>query len=94
MGIPISLNRTDATGDVMADFKNTQTAPRPNPMPGEPDPLSPGRTDLNPDDEPGIDELPDNDGARPDQETDEPDQTNVPDIDPDNAEMDEQPNPR
>ena len=62
------------------------------PLPGEPDPLSPGRTDVNPDDEPGIDELPDNDGTRPDH-ADEPDQSKVPDIDPDNAEMDDQLNP-
>lgn len=36
-----------------------------SPMPGEPDPLSPGRTDVNPDREPGINDLPGNEGVRP-----------------------------
>lgn len=57
--------------------------------PADTDPLSPGRTDLNPSDEPGIDELPDNDGDTP-----TPYEEGVPDMDPDNAEMDDQPNPR
>lgn len=58
------------------------------------DPLSPGRTDLNPSDEPGIDELPDNDGEAPVDEPPTPYEEGIPDMDPDNAEMDDQPNPR
>jgi hypothetical protein len=36
-----------------------------NPMPTSPDPLSPGRTEVDPMKEEGIDELPDNEGERP-----------------------------
>lgn len=36
-----------------------------DPIPTHPEPLSPGRTAVNPEDEPGIDELPDNEGAIP-----------------------------
>lgn len=36
-----------------------------DPVPASPDPLSPGRTDINPSDRPGIDELPGNEGAVP-----------------------------
>ena len=36
-----------------------------DPIPTHPEPLSPGRTTINPEDEPGIDELPDNEGVRP-----------------------------
>ncbi|KAA0983871.1 hypothetical protein [Pseudomonas sp. ANT_J28] len=36
-----------------------------DPIPTHPEPLSPGRTAVNPEDEPGIDELPDNEGTRP-----------------------------
>ncbi len=62
--------------------------------PLSPDPLSPGRTDVNPSREPGVEELPVNEGERPldDQDTG---------LDPgrvreetDNAELDNQPNPR
>jgi hypothetical protein len=65
-----------------------------NVPPATPDPLSPGRTDLNPSDEPGIDELPDNDGTLPTDDIDAVDPDDMPDTDPDNAEMDDQPNPR
>lgn len=58
------------------------------------DPLSPGRTDLNPSDETGIDELPNNEIDAPDDESENTYTDGVPDIDPDNAEMDDQPNPR
>lgn len=58
------------------------------------DPLSPGRADLNPSDEAGIDELPNNEVDAPNDESDNPYADDVPDIDPDNAEMDDQPNPR
>lgn len=36
-----------------------------DPIPTRPEPLSPGRTTVNPEDEPGIDELPDNEGVTP-----------------------------
>jgi hypothetical protein len=36
-----------------------------DPIPTRPEPLSPGRTAVNPEDEPGIDELPVNEGVRP-----------------------------
>lgn len=36
-----------------------------DPMPTSPDPLSPGRTEVDPMKERGIDELPDNEGERP-----------------------------
>lgn len=36
-----------------------------DPIPTHPEPLSPGRTTVNPEDEPGIDQLPDNEGAVP-----------------------------
>ena len=36
-----------------------------DPIPTRPEPLSPGRTTVNPEDEPGIDELPNNEGAIP-----------------------------
>ena len=58
------------------------------------DPLSPGSTDLNPSDEPGIDELPGNDGQEPLGDRPTPYEEGVPDMDPDNAEIDDQPNPR
>ncbi|GAB3370487.1 hypothetical protein [Azotobacter armeniacus] len=65
------------------------------PYPGSPDPLNPGRTNLNPDDEPGVDELPDNEGAIPLEPNDETvvDREMV-DMEPGNAEMDDQPSPR
>ncbi|MGH8415824.1 MAG: hypothetical protein ACRER8_00805 [Pseudomonas sp.] len=59
------------------------------------DPLSPGRTDLNPSDSPGVDELPDNEGQIPLETNDEaPLQEEMPDVDVDNAELDDSPNPR
>jgi hypothetical protein len=62
-------------------------------VPGSPPPIGTGRTDVNPADEAGVDELPDDDGAL---DTDEHEQLSdeVPDIDPDNAEVDGVPNPR
>ena len=66
-----------------------------DPMPTAPDPLSPGRTDLDPSDQPGIDELPDNEGEIPlDTDDDAPVQEEMIDVDVDNAELDDQPNPR
>ena len=41
-----------------------------DPIPTHPEPLSPGRTTVNPEDEPGVDELPDNEGVRPIDEDD------------------------
>jgi hypothetical protein len=66
-----------------------------DPVPASPDPLSPGRTDINPSDRPGIDELPDNEGAVPlDTDDNAPAQEEMIDVDIDNAEFDDQPNPR
>lgn len=66
-----------------------------DPMPTSPDPLSPGRTDINPSDQPGVDELPDNEGEVPlDTDDDAPVQEEMIDVDIDNAEMDDEPNPR
>ncbi|RLU04650.1 hypothetical protein CS078_24725 [Pseudomonas prosekii] len=66
-----------------------------DPIPTHPEPLSPGRTTVNPEDEPGIDELPNNEGAKPLEQSDGTD------LDPervreetDNAEHDNQINPR
>ncbi len=60
-----------------------------------PDPLSPGRTDLNPSDKPGVDELPDNEGQIPLETNDDaPVEEEMVDVDIDNAELDHQPNPR
>jgi len=79
----------------MLNSTETITAGGDNLPPETPDPLSPGRTDLNPSDQPGIDELPENDGVTPeDEESPTPYEEGVPDMDPDNAEMDDQPNPR
>jgi hypothetical protein len=36
-----------------------------DPIPTHPEPLSPGRTTVHPEDAPGIDELPNNEGAIP-----------------------------
>lgn len=57
-------------------------------------PLSPGRTNLNPSDEPGIDDLPHNEQEAPRDISPTPYEEGVPDMDPDNAELDDQPNPR
>lgn len=66
-----------------------------DPVPASPDPLSPGRTDLKPSDRPSVDELPDNDGTVPLETNDEaPAQEEMADVDIDNAEFDDQPNPR
>lgn len=66
-----------------------------DPLPVSPDPLSPRRTELNPSDRPDADQLPDDDGETP-ADTDEQAQRqqNMPDVDVDSAEMDDQPNPR
>ncbi|AHL75614.1 hypothetical protein CH92_11065 [Stutzerimonas stutzeri] len=64
-------------------------------IPGSAPPLSPGRTDVNPDDQPGVDELPGNELERPRDGADGvPMERQTPDIDVDNAEMDDAPNPR
>jgi len=66
-----------------------------DPVPASPDPLSPGRTDINPSDRPGVDELPDNEEAVPlHTDDDAPAQEEMTDVDIDNAEFDDQPNPR
>lgn len=64
-------------------------------IPGSAPPLSPGRTDVNPDDQAGVDELPNNELGRPRDRADGvPIERKAPDIDVDNAEMDDTPNPR
>jgi hypothetical protein len=66
-----------------------------DPLPASDNPLSPGRTDINPSDQPGVDELPDNEGAIPlDTDDDAPVEEEMIDVDLDNAEMDDEPNPR
>ena len=66
-----------------------------DPVPTSPDPLSPGRTDQNPSDRPGVDELPDNEGQIPlETDDDAPVQEEMTDVDVDNAELDDSPNPR
>ena len=61
--------------------------------PGSPPPIGTGRTDINPDHEAGLDELPDTDKPlEPAGHEKLSDQ--LPDIDPDNAERDDAPNPR
>ena len=60
-------------------------------IPGSAPPLSPGRTDVNPDNQPGVDELPGNETEVP---PDNSVERETPDIDVDNAEMDDVPNPR
>lgn len=63
-------------------------------IPGSAPPLGTGRTDVNPSDEAGVDELPNNDGELPRDHDQEGLPEGVPDIDPDNAELDDAPNPR
>lgn len=63
-------------------------------IPGSAPPLSPGRTDVNPDDQAGVDELPGNERVTPRDELDAPPERGTPDIDVDKAEMDDAPNPR
>jgi hypothetical protein len=65
-----------------------------DPMPTTPDPLSPGRTDVDPLKEEGIDELPDNEGELPLDDDDaglDPDRVRE---ETDNAVMDRQQDPR
>lgn len=65
------------------------------PYPGSPGPLSPGRTSLKPNNEPGVDELPDRESEIPLEPGDETVvDREMADMDLDNAEMDDQPNPR
>jgi hypothetical protein len=65
-----------------------------DPMPSSPDPLSPGRTEVDPMKEEGIDELPDNEGERPLDDDSiglDPDRVRE---ETDNAVMDKQQDPR
>ncbi|CAI8976875.1 MatE family transporter [Pseudomonas sp. IT-347P] len=65
-----------------------------DPMPTSPDPLSPGRTEVDPMKERGIDELPDNEGERPLDDDDaglDPERVRE---ETDNAVMDNQQDPR
>ncbi len=64
-------------------------------VPGSPPPLGTERTDVNPGDEAGVDELPRNDGEVPlNADDDAVLQDELPDVDVDNAELDDAPNPR
>ena len=64
-------------------------------IPGSPPPLGSERTDVSPGNEAGVDELPDNDGSTPRTYPKSGEvMDGVPDIDPDNAELDDAPNPR
>ena len=64
-------------------------------VPGSPPPLGNERTDVNPSDEAGVDELPDNNGVTPQDSGDNAwESGTVPDIDLDNAERDGVPDPR
>ncbi|WP_417790921.1 hypothetical protein [Stutzerimonas xanthomarina] len=64
-------------------------------IPGSPPPLGSERTDVSPGNEPGVDELPNNDGTTPRSHAKRGgEMNNVPDIDPDSAELDDAPNPR
>lgn len=63
--------------------------------PGSPRPLSPQRTNWRPDDEPGTDELAGEPGPTPAEAEPDTARDQRPfDIDPDNAERDDQSNPR
>jgi hypothetical protein len=65
-----------------------------DPIPTSPDPLSPGRTEVDPMKEEGIDELPDNEGKRPLDDDDvglDPERVRE---ETDNAVMDNQQDPR
>lgn len=64
-------------------------------IPGSPPPLGSERTDVNPGDEAGVDELPHNEGETPlDTDDNAALQNELPDVDVDNAEHDDAPNPR
>lgn len=63
-------------------------------VPGSPEPLSPGRVTIHPDREAGVDELPNNEGNHPHPADDPSRNPERVDMDLDNAEFDEQPNPR
>ncbi|MCH2341748.1 MAG: hypothetical protein MK363_17915 [Pseudomonas sp.] len=64
-------------------------------IPGSPPPLGSERTDVSPGSEAGVDEFPNNAGPTPrDKAKRGGEMNNVPDIDPDSAELDDAPNPR
>ncbi|WP_065617041.1 hypothetical protein [Pseudomonas moraviensis] len=75
-------------------MNNDQGKQGDDPLPTTPDPLSPGRTEVDPMKERGIDELPDNEGEIPlDDDSTGLDPERVRQ-ETDTAEMDDQPNPR
>lgn len=64
-------------------------------VPGSVPPLGSERTDVNPSDEAGVDELPHNEGEIPlDTDDNAAQHAELPDVDVDNAERDDAPNPR
>lgn len=76
------------------DLKQQGGTGQDDPVPTSPDPLSPGRTEVDPTREPGIDELPGNEGERPLEDDDmgvDPDKIRE---ETDNAVMDQQQDPR
>lgn len=88
--IPNSTIPDPATGNIGPDeVPDSETLV----VPGSPSPLSPGRVTVNPDDEAGVDELPNDEGAVP-HGRDDTGLADMNDIDVDNAEMDGEPNPR
>jgi len=75
-------------------MNNDQGKQGDDPLPTTSDPLSPGRTEVDPMKERGIDELPDNEDEIPLDDDDtglDPERVRQ---ETDNAEMDDQPNPR
>ena len=68
------MNRVPLTASFEVPYERTKIPSEEqggyDPIPTHPEPLSPGRTTVNPEDEPGIDELPDNEGVRPIDEDD------------------------
>ncbi|MBF8779365.1 hypothetical protein [Pseudomonas fulva] len=65
-----------------------------DPLPTSGNPLSPGRTDVHPSREAGVEELPDDHDQRPVEGDDTQLDPRPTDQETDNAEFDDQPNPR
>ncbi|MFR0675019.1 hypothetical protein ACLUUI_12200 [Enterobacterales bacterium AW_CKDN230030176-1A_HGKHYDSX7] len=71
-----------------------QGLPPVDPLPGSNDPLSPGRVDVHPSRDAGVEQLPDDDDRRPIDGDDAPLDPRPTDEETDNAEFDGQPDPR
>lgn len=85
----------DPRSDTGSSDNDSSDAENPDTLvvPGSPGPLSPGRVTLHPDREAGVDELPAGEGSQPHGDEDAG-LANLADTDLDNAEFDDQPNPR